>query len=294
MIYKLTTIIAIILTLISCSSEETTSDNATQAESAAIASNVTGVAIYINNGSGGTNHMFYSNEAELFQPYLSIVSETNAPAYKCGYTGEMIYEYRDGKKMSLEFNLQEGCNHIVYMQGSELKSKVLTEEGRLLLLSLMEKGETIHTQIEAPIEPMESLIDIEKLTQPLMARLKEYDQKEIFEGNGPDETIVNHVKFKPNENSENYIMVQVILKSGEVIRDEFAYYYPDADGNFIDSQYFVVDQLERPCDVCDIIAIETPKDKDPIGTFRDRSTGKEFNLTMGYNLEENYFYWFKE
>jgi hypothetical protein len=253
--------------------------------------NIESVSISFIDENGESTPVFYSNEEGLFKPYLSVATVMDAPEYKCGYSGVMNYEYKDGTVLTMDFNLDEGCNHIVYMKGSELMSKKISNVGRHHLTELLESGETIHTQIEPPIEPMKPLIDTEKLTQPLMARLKEYDQKEIFEGNGPDETIVNHIKFQPNENSSSYLMVQVILKRGEVIQDEFAYYYPDADGNFIDSQYFVVDEQERPCDVCDIISIETPKDKDPIGTFRDRSTGNEFNLTMGYNLEEIYFYW---
>lgn len=116
---------------------------------------VKGVEIKINVGDS-TMYIFSSESKEEFTPYLNVVSNSSAPKYKCGYSGELTYYYNSipnpithpemspdeimehlSNSISLEFNLSEDCNHIVYLnEAGELISKKLTTEGRAALLKV--------------------------------------------------------------------------------------------------------------------------------------------------------------
>lgn len=126
-----------------------------------------------------------------------------------------------------------------------------------------------------------------------MESLKKNYHPDMYEGNGPEETIMNHFKFKPHSDAYYYMFVQVSLKRGEVTIDDFVLYYPDENGVLKAENYFITTADEHPCAVCDLEEINTDNPEEPTGVFRDRETGKEFQLKMGYNLQEIYFYWYE-
>ena len=177
------------------------------------------------------------------------------------------------------------------MENGELVSKEITPEGREVLLSLMEQGGIIVSSgVELPMVPD---VDIEKLTAPMMASLEKNYHPDIYEGNGPEEIIINNHMVKPNPYSGYYIYVQVSLKRGEVVLDDYVLYYPNENGEFSPDSYFITTKDEHPCEVCDLQEIISDENNDPKGIFQDRVTGKNFELNMGYNLQEIYFYWYK-
>ena len=56
---------------------------------------------------------------------LTGVSEENTPDLKCGYTGALEFFEGNQSLMNMEFNVQAGCEHIVYMLKDNSYSKKL-------------------------------------------------------------------------------------------------------------------------------------------------------------------------
>ncbi len=288
---KILLLCGIAFTTVSCAETNEESENT---ETEVVQKEVGQVTIHFKNGNDELQKVFNSTVKEEFEKFTTIISDKTAPKYKCGYTGNIVYSYADGSIRDCDFNIDESCNHIVYMENGDLVSKEITPEGREALLSLMEKGGIIATAgVEPPMVPDAPEKDLEKMTAPMMESLKKNYHPDIYEGNGPKETIINHFKFKPHADAFDYMFVQVSLKRGEVTLDDFVLYYPDEKGVLNAENYYITTADEHPCTVCDMQEISTTNGEDPIGTFTDRATGKEFKLSLGYNLEEIYFYWFK-
>lgn len=282
-------LVSLSLTATSCAPESTTEET-----TEVIAKEIGQVTIHFKNGYDEMQEVFKSTDKTEFAQFTTLISDKTAPQYKCGYSGNVTYTYVDGSVRDCDFNIDESCNHIVYMENDDLVSRELTSEGREALLTLMEKGGIIVSSgVELPMVPDVPEVDIEKLTTPMMESLKKNYHPDIYEGNGPDEVIINKHVFRPNPSSDYYVYVQVIHKRGEVSIDDFVVYYPDDVGVFSPEKYFITTEDEHPCSVCDILEIISDNNNGPKGLFEDRASGEKFELNMGYNLQEIYFYWYE-
>ncbi|HPS65575.1 MAG TPA: hypothetical protein PK447_08375 [Ignavibacteria bacterium] len=83
--------------------------------------------IYFYDKMTGSPYAVCSIEnKDTVQMILAGVSEEDTPVLKCGYTGAIEFFNNSGSLMNLEFNIEKGCEHIVFMMNSNSWSKKLT------------------------------------------------------------------------------------------------------------------------------------------------------------------------
>ena len=275
----------------SCSETNTENDTTTaEAQQKEVAE----INIMFKDGNDEFQQVFNTTDKTEIEKYSTIISSNTAPQYKCGYSGNIIFTYKDGSIRDCDFNLDESCNHIVYIEDGDFISKEITPEGREVLLSLMEQGGIIVSSgVEPPMVSEYPEVNITELVNDKMLEQVKNLHPDFYKDGKPDFIQIEHQFFKPNEYSTYYIMAQVTLNRGEVKADEFGYFYPNAEGEFVAENYYIAYPEETPCKVCDLKEIISGNDLDPKGIFVDRATGKEFELNMGYNLQELLFYWYK-
>lgn len=91
-------------------------------------------------GDEGSNRVIFSSQdATEITKVAGFISTKDAPMYKCGYSGKMVFTTAANKTEVVEFNFDENCPHAKYMVGDNLKSKVFTQEGIDFVKSLIRR-----------------------------------------------------------------------------------------------------------------------------------------------------------
>lgn len=95
------------------------------------------VKIYLFDEMTGTPYALTTiDNRDTVQMILTGVSEENTPDLKCGYTGALEFFEGNQSLMNLEFNVQAGCEHIVYMLRDNSYSKKLISPALEILLQI--------------------------------------------------------------------------------------------------------------------------------------------------------------
>ncbi len=80
-------------------------------------------------------------DRENIERVLSFITKKPAEFYKCGYSGEIIFlsDADSGITERMKFNIEPGCEHIVYMFNRELYSRQISKKGLEFLRELYDK-----------------------------------------------------------------------------------------------------------------------------------------------------------
>jgi hypothetical protein len=70
--------------------------------------------------------------------FANYVTMDETPVFHCGYDGYILFFTKEGS-VRMEFNLQEGCRHVLYNYAGVTHTKALTPEGLEYLLSIQPK-----------------------------------------------------------------------------------------------------------------------------------------------------------
>ena len=78
---------------------------------------------------------------ENIERVLSFITKKPAEFYKCGYSGEIIFlsDENSGTTERMKFNIEPGCEHIVYMFNRELYSRQISKKGLEFLRELHDR-----------------------------------------------------------------------------------------------------------------------------------------------------------
>ncbi|MCB0479709.1 MAG: hypothetical protein KDC84_16190 [Crocinitomicaceae bacterium] len=93
------------------------------------------VRIETRGENGSMKSVYESDDQEAIQKLVSCMKGRNAPNFKCGYTGKIVFVKKDKSEYEVEFNIKS-CDHIVYMKGDRLISHYLKQENIELLKNL--------------------------------------------------------------------------------------------------------------------------------------------------------------
>ena len=80
-------------------------------------------------------------DRENIERVLSFITKKPAEFYKCGYSGEIIFlsDENSGTTERMKFNIEPGCEHIVYMFNRELYSRQISNKGLEFLRELHDR-----------------------------------------------------------------------------------------------------------------------------------------------------------
>jgi len=99
------------------------------------------VKIYLFDEMTGTPYALITiDNRDTVQMILTGVSEENTPDLKCGYTGALEFFEGNQSLMNMEFNVQAGCEHIVYMLKDNSYSKKLISPALEILLQIYKQN----------------------------------------------------------------------------------------------------------------------------------------------------------
>lgn len=102
------------------------------------------VSFYALADEGGIDRSYlveeFTEKTDI-DKFCDVISSSNAPNYKCAYSGSIDY-YKNGISLldeKAEFNLNPDCAHIVFIYEEKMYSKKLTKNGIEFLNSFYEK-----------------------------------------------------------------------------------------------------------------------------------------------------------
>jgi len=80
-------------------------------------------------------------DRENMERVLSFITKKPAEFYKCGYSGEIIFlKYANSALTErMKFNIEPGCEHILYMFNRELYSRKISKKGLAFLRELHDR-----------------------------------------------------------------------------------------------------------------------------------------------------------
>jgi len=80
-------------------------------------------------------------DRENMESVLSFITKRPAEFYKCGYSGEIIFMKDADRALTerMKFNIEPGCEHIVYMFNRELYSRKISKKGLEFLRELHDR-----------------------------------------------------------------------------------------------------------------------------------------------------------
>jgi hypothetical protein len=80
-------------------------------------------------------------DRENIERVLSFITKKPAEFFKCGYSGEIIFlsDADSGTTERMKFNIEPGCEHIVYMFNRELYSRQISKKGLEFLKDLHDR-----------------------------------------------------------------------------------------------------------------------------------------------------------
>ena len=116
----------------------------------------TAMRMYMHENADRVEILFYTGHAEkglkpvLAQTFMDIenidrvlkfITKKPAEPYKCGYSGEIIFFTGDNSSIAerMKFNIDPGCEHIVYMFNQEFYTRKISKEGLTFLRELRGK-----------------------------------------------------------------------------------------------------------------------------------------------------------
>lgn len=102
------------------------------------------VSFYAKADEGGIDRSYlvkeFTEKTDI-DKFCDVISSSNAPNYKCAYSGSIDY-YKNGVSLldeKAEFNLNPDCTHIVFIFKEKMYSKKLTKKGIEFLNSFYKK-----------------------------------------------------------------------------------------------------------------------------------------------------------
>ncbi len=80
-------------------------------------------------------------DRENMDRVLSFITKKPAEFYKCGYSGEIIFLQEANSELAerMKFNIEPGCEHIVYIFNGELYSRKISKKGLAFLTELHDR-----------------------------------------------------------------------------------------------------------------------------------------------------------
>ena len=107
--------------------------------------NIDRVEILFNarEGDKGTKPILAQTfmDRENIENVLSFITKKPAEFYKCGYSGEIIFlnDANNSSPERMKFNIEPGCEHIVYMFNGDLYSRHISKKGLEFLRKLHDR-----------------------------------------------------------------------------------------------------------------------------------------------------------
>lgn len=89
---------------------------------------------YFDEKTGATKSVITISDKNDIRSIISSITDESAAEYKCGYNGQLEFYQTDSIIFSPEFNYMEDCPHYVFMYKKNIYRKVMSSEGRELLL----------------------------------------------------------------------------------------------------------------------------------------------------------------
>lgn len=133
-----------LMTLCSCQSNPTATNSGDQLPSSPTSSSTSNIdrieeatLVKISFSSG---EKFAYLDTDNLMRASQIISNNEAPAFKCGYDGSLSYVKGEEILLSAEFNLKDECRHLAFMDGETLMHREMTDTGFEFLSSLRETG----------------------------------------------------------------------------------------------------------------------------------------------------------